>query len=121
VRALTLVVVLLAIGAAAALLLAPQQPLLHVLATPLIFATGWAWPGLFNLAVVRARADRPGAATGVTQTGTYLGAVTAPLAFGALVEVTDSYAAGWVFAAAWALMAAAVMAFGNRWLRRAGS
>ncbi len=120
VRALSLVVALLATGAAAALLLAPQLPLLHVLATPLMFATGWAWPGLFNLAVVRARADRPGAATGVTQTGTYLGAVTAPLAFGALVEATDSYAAGWIFAAAWALLAAAVMAFANHWLRRVG-
>ena len=120
VRALSLVVALLAAGAGAALLLAPQQPLLHAVATPLIFATGWAWPGLFNLAVVRARADRPGAATGVTQTGTYLGAVTAPLAFGALVEATDSYAAGWVFAAAWALLAAAVMAFADRWLRRGG-
>jgi predicted MFS family arabinose efflux permease len=120
VRALTLVVILLAAGAGAALLLAPQKPLLHVVATPLMFATGWAWPGLFNLAVVRARADRPGAATGVTQTGTYLGAVTAPLAFGALVEATDSYATGWVFAAAWALLAAAVMGFANRWLRRSG-
>ncbi len=119
VRALTLVVILLATGAGAALLLAPQRAPLHVLATPVMFATGWAWPGLFNLAVVRARADRPGAATGITQTGTYLGAVTAPLAFGALVEATDSYAAGWAFAAAWALVAAGVMAFGNRWLRRA--
>ena len=75
----------------------------------------------FNLAVVRARADRPGAATGITQTGTYLGAVTAPLAFGALVEATDSYAAGWTFAAAWALVAAGVMAIGNRRLRRSGT
>jgi predicted MFS family arabinose efflux permease len=118
---LALVVVLLTVGAAAALLLAPQQPVLHALATPLIFATGWAWPGLFNLAVVQARADHPGAATGVTQTGTYLGAVTAPLAFGALVEMTDSYATGWIFAAAWALSAAVVMAVANRWLGRPGS
>lgn len=119
VRPLTLVVLLLGAGAVAALLLAPQQPVLHALATPLMFATGWAWPGLFNLAVVRARADRPGAATGVTQTGTYLGAVSAPLAFGALVEATDSYAVGWIFAASWALSAAVVMALANRWLRRA--
>lgn len=118
---LTLVVALLVMGSAAALLLAPQQAGLHVVATPLMFATGWAWPGLFNLAVVQSRADRPGAATGVTQTGTYLGAVTAPLAFGALVEATDSYAAGWSFAAAWALSAAVVMALANRSLRRAGS
>ena len=121
VRALTLVVILLVTGAGAALLLAPQRAPLHVLATPVMFATGWAWPGLFNLAVVRARADRPGAATGITQTGTYLGAVTAPLAFGALVEATDSYAAGWTFAAAWALVAAGVMAIGNRRLRRSGT
>ncbi len=115
--ALGLVVVLLVVGAGAALLLAPQRPLLHAIATPVIFATGWAWPGLFNLAVVRANADRPGAATGVTQTGTYLGAVTAPLAFGAFVEATDSYAVGWWFAAAWALLAALVMAIAERRLR----
>ena len=56
------------------------------MAGPLAFATGWAWPGLFNLAVVRVNPSAPGAATGITQTGTYLGAVVGPVLFGVVAE-----------------------------------
>lgn len=41
----------------------------------------------------------PGAvarATGITMTGYYLGALVAPVAFGALVDLTDSYTYGWL-------------------------
>ena len=77
----------------------------YVLATPLAFGAGWAWPGLFNLSVVRRFAEAPAAATGVTQTGTYLGAGVGPLAFGAT-------AGGIGFGWAW-LGAAAVLATGS--------
>ncbi len=54
----------------------------YVALTPLAFGAGWAWPGLFNLSVVRAYPARPAASTGATQTGTYLGAGAGPLAVG---------------------------------------
>lgn len=91
--------------------------LVHVLATPLAFGAGWAWPGLFNLAVVRANPGAPGLATGITQTGTYLGAVSGPLAFGLIAE-RASYGAAWLLAAAMALAAASLMVAGRASLVR---
>jgi predicted MFS family arabinose efflux permease len=69
-----------------------------LIATPLAFGAGWGWPGLFNLAVAREYPEAPGAASGVTQTGTYVGAVLGPVIFGALVEHA-SYRVAWLFAA----------------------
>jgi MFS family permease len=89
----------------------------HLAATPLAFGAGWAWPGLFNLAVVRANPGAPGLATGITQTGTYVGAVTGPLLFGVIAEQA-SYAAAWSLAAGMALLAAVLMASGRASLLR---
>ncbi len=68
-------------------------------AMPFAFSTSFAWPGLFHLAVVRSNPSAPSAATGLTMTGSFSGAVCGPLLFGVVVE-----AAG--YSAAWGLMAA---------------
>ena len=68
------VVLLLAGGAAGFLLLTFDVPAPFVIGALVAFAFGWGWPGLFNLAVVQSHRDAPGAATGVTQTGIYVGA-----------------------------------------------
>ena len=93
------VAVMLALGAASYLVMAIRQPWAHVVAVPLAFGAGWAWPGVFNLSVVRAHPDRPGRATGVTQTGTYVGAAVGPLIFGFLAEDVG-YETAWLVAAA---------------------
>jgi MFS family permease len=85
----------------------------HLLATPLAFGAGWAWPGLFNLSVVRRYPEAPGAATGMTQTGTYLGAGLGPLAFGALVDVVG-WRPAWAGAAAAMALAAVAVGVGRR-------
>jgi MFS family permease len=90
---------------------------IHLLATPLAFGAGWAWPGLFNLAIVRVNPTAPGLATGITQTGTYAGAVIGPLAFGVLAEQV-SYTAAWSMAAVLATLAAVLMAAGRASLIR---
>jgi cyanate permease len=95
---------------------ATGRPLLLILATPLAFGAGWGWPGLFNLAVVREHPDAPGTASGITQTGTYLGAVIGPVVFGAVVE-RFSYAFAWSLAAAFALAGAAFMLAGRQLIR----
>ena len=89
----------------------------YVLATPLAFGAGWAWPGLFNLAVVRDNPDTPGAATGVTQTGIYIGALAGPLAFGAIVD-RAAYGPAWVATAVCSLLAAGAMVAGQHLLHR---
>lgn len=116
-RNLPVVATMLVIGAVGYLLYATESKEMLVLASPLTFAAGWGWPGLFNLAVVRANPQAPGLASGVTQTGTYIGAVLGPLVFGTLAE-NRSYASAWSVAAACSLAAAVAMIAGRRLLIR---
>jgi predicted MFS family arabinose efflux permease len=104
----SMIVLLLAGGAAGFLLLALEVPAPFVAGALVAFAFGWGWPGLFNLAVVRSHPDAPGAATGVSQTGIYLGAAGGPAAFGA-ISAAAGYDAAWVASAALALGAALVL------------
>lgn len=108
---------MLALGAVAYAAYATQEPIALIVATPLAFGAGWGWPGLFNLAIVRANPDAPGAASGVTQTGTYLGAVIGPVLFGAIAE-SASYTAAWLVAGALSLAGAATIAAGRAVLIR---
>ena len=91
-------------------------------AMPFAFATSFAWPGLFHLAVVRSNPSAPGAATGIAMTGSFTGAVCGPLLFGLLVEAAG-YAWAWGFTAITSAAAAAVMAVVGRLIghRHAGS
>ncbi len=82
-------------------------------AMPFAFATSFAWPGLFHLAMLRSNPTAPGAATGITMTGNFTGAVCGPLLFGLLVELT-SYGWAWGFAAITSGAATAVMAAAGR-------
>ena len=82
---------------------------------PFAFATSFSWPGLFHLAMVRSNPSAPGAATGITLTGSFTGAVTGPLLFGLLVE-TAGYGWAWGFISATSAAAAAVMAAVSRLL-----
>jgi cyanate permease len=113
---LRVVALMLGLGAGAFALLAVGEPWTYVVAGPLGFMTAWAWPGLFNLAVVRANPTRPAAATGITQTGTYVGAVSGPLLFGTIADHAG-FGTAWLVAAAFALAAAVAMLWGRARLR----
>jgi MFS family permease len=115
--ALRTVATLLALGSLGSLLFSFTTVPTYVLGVPLAFGVGWAWPGLFNLAVVRANPEAPGAATGVTQTGTYLGALSGPIVMGLLVD-TWGYRTGWLVVAAAFLAGAGTVLLGRRRLRR---
>jgi MFS family permease len=116
-RHLPVVALMLCGGAAAYVLYAVQAPWAYLVATPLAFAAGWAWPGLFNLAVVRANPRAPGLATAITQTGTYVGAGFGPLLFG-VVAAGAGYGWAWLGATGAALVAAALTVLGRSRLRR---
>jgi predicted MFS family arabinose efflux permease len=84
------------------------------------FALGWGWPGLFNLAVVDLNRNAPGAATGVTQTGIYVGAAGGPAAFG-VVSAEAGYSAAWAVSGGLCVVAAVAFAYAARLARtRAG-
>lgn len=71
---------------------------------------GFAWSGIFNLVVTRTWPESPAAATGVTQTGLWIGGTCGPLLFGVIAERSYSlafYVSGaFVLGAAVSLLAA---------------
>jgi MFS family permease len=116
-RHLTVVALMLAGGGATYLLLATEWPPAIVVGALAGYAVGWGWPGLFNLAVVRNSPGAPGAATGITQSGTYVGGVAGPLLFGFLAG-HFSYGWAWSSAAVISLAGAAAVWHGRRLLVR---
>ncbi len=118
-RPLRVMAVMLIIGGVGCLLLTADLLPVLALGTMLGFGAGWAWPGLFNLAVVRAHREAPARATGVTQTGVYVGAAAGPIVFGAAVE-SMGYDKAWVLIAVVATLSAGLALLGGRALE-AGS
>jgi len=109
---LGVVAAMIALGAAMSVLFTWRTPVVQFIGVPLAFGAGWAWPGLFNLSVVRASPGFPGRATGITQTGTYVGGASGPILFGAIAEHA-SYSTAWVVAAALGLAASAAVLVGR--------
>ena len=89
---------LYALGAVGVLVLAVDEPLTYLLAPIPAFAFGWAWPGLFNLSVVRNNPSAPAAATGISQIGVFVGAALGP-ALGGFIIDNGSYRILWLFGA----------------------
>lgn len=85
-------------GSIGLLLLAVQAPWMHLFATLLAFGAGWVWPVFTNFGVVRANQDSAAAATGVTQTGVYIGVFLGPLVTGWIIE-RSGYPTMWIVVA----------------------
>jgi predicted MFS family arabinose efflux permease len=102
------VVVLLLAGSAGFVLMSTGEVAPLVGGALLAFGLGWGWPGLFNLAVVSGHPDAPGSASGISQTGIYLGAGAGPALFGAL-HAAAGYGTAWLAVAGSTLVAAGVM------------
>lgn len=105
---LGVVAAMIAVGALTSVWFTWRSPVVQLVGVPLAFGAGWAWPGLFNLSVVRACPGFPGRATGITQTGTYLGGAVGPILFGVVAE-SSGYTAAWWLAALLGLGAAAAV------------
>ena len=73
-------------GAIGAIGLAGRSATIHIIATVVAFSGGWIWPVFLNFGVVRVNEGNAASATGVTQTGVYLGVFIAPLTAGAIIE-----------------------------------
>jgi predicted MFS family arabinose efflux permease len=106
-------VALLVAGAGGFALLAVGEPAPFVAGAFVAFALGWGWPGLFNLAVVDLHREAPGAASGVSQTGIYVGAAAGPAAYG-LLSAEIGYPAAWGVVGGLSLVAAGAVAYAAR-------
>jgi MFS family permease len=85
--------------------------------TTLAYVAGWSWAGLLGHAVALVHPGSPGQATAVTQGGVALGGAIGPLAAGLIVRELG-YTAGWLFAAACAIAASALVIAGRALLLR---
>lgn len=101
------VIVLLTVGAAGFVVFAAHEPATYLAGLAFVFGAGWAWPGLFNLSVVRNNPSAPATATGISQTGVYVGAACGPVIGGVVADVWG-YPALWLTAAV-ALSVAALL------------
>ena len=99
------VAVLLGCGSLGYALIATGQSTLLVIGAVVAFCLGWGWPGLFNLAVVDRHRGAPASATGITQTGIYVGASAGPALFG-LGVAQMGYGPAWAVIAVLALLGA---------------
>ena len=98
---------LLFLGSAGFLVLALGGGWLLTAGVVLAFAGGWGWAGLLTFVVVRANPDAAATATGIANTGKYVGAAGGPFLVGVLAEQA-SFTTAWVIACC-LLFAAAVL------------
>lgn len=101
-----------------ALLAIAEPPALFLVGTAIAFVGGWGWNGLFTFSVVRSYRQAAAAATGLTQTGLWLGGMLGPLLFGLIAEAR-SFAAAWAAAGVVMLVASAVIMIGSGMVTRA--
>jgi MFS family permease len=111
------VAVLLLGGALGYVLISVAMVPSFVLGSFVAFATGWAWSGLFQLAVVKDNRLAAASATGYVQTGTSSGSALVPLMFGFVAEAT-SYSTAWVVVAALSVASAGIVVLGGRMASR---
>lgn len=111
------VVALLAIGAIGFLLLSTEETLPFIAGAVVAYGLGWGWPGLFNTAVVHANRRSPGWATGISQSGIYVGAAAGPALYG-LVSEGAGYGTAWAATAGVALCASLMFWIASRSLAR---
>ncbi|MET0474322.1 MAG: MFS transporter [Mycobacterium sp.] len=112
---LDLVSWMLAAGGIGFLMLSILDGWVVLIAVPVSFATGWAWLGSYNLAMVRLNPVAPGAAVGVTQTGAFVGAIVGPAGLGFLAE-RSSFTVVWIAAAIASFSAAFIIFILRRFL-----
>jgi MFS family permease len=70
--------------------------------------TGWSWPGMLNLAVVRRQPEEAASATAVMMVGLFAGALAGPLLIGLLAHA-GQFSLAWVACATAALLAVATL------------
>jgi MFS family permease len=105
------------LGGLGMLVLAIDVPITYVLAPIPAFAFGWAWPGLFNLSVIRNNPSAPAAATGISQVGVFIGAALGPALGGVIID-NGSYRLLWLFGASTLLLGSMLATVLRRHIRR---
>lgn len=96
---------MMASGALGLLGMAVALPWSFAVGSVLAFGLGWGWSGLLHYVVSHAAGDRAAQATGLVQSGAYIGSAAGPFVLGFVFEVFGT-TVGWSAAAGIAALAA---------------
>lgn len=108
------IALLMSLGALGLFGMTFEQPVIFTTAVLLAFGAGWAWQGLFSHAVANRWPAAPAAATGITQTGVFVGGILGPPTFG-WVTCHRSDSAGWAAFGVMMCAATALMLAVRHW------
>ena len=109
---LIVVASMIGMGAIGYLFFATSIKWLVVPAAIIGYGFGWGWNGLFNFAVVVNHKGAEGRATGITQSGAFIGSVAGPIVFGYFV-VHFGFRPSWILLMAVAALSTGLMLFGR--------
>lgn len=110
---MTTVALMLAAGAAGMLAMASGNQVAFAIGCMLAFGFGWGWNGLMHYVVSHRSHPHAAQATGISQSGTYIGGTIGPFVFG-FVFTELGTTSGWIIAAALAAMGAAAALIARR-------
>lgn len=103
--ALRITAAMQAVGVIGILTMVPVETATYAIGLTIAFAIGWGWPGLIHLSVATIAGPSTPSATGIVQTGSYIGSAGGPLAAGLVYTVWGDQAVWWVSAVMLALSA----------------
>jgi cyanate permease len=110
---MTTVALMLATGAAGMLAMATGEHTAFAVGCVLAFGFGWGWNGLMHYVIAHRSHPYAAQATGISQSGTYIGSTVGPFAFGFIFTSLGS-ANGWILAAVVASLGAVGALFARR-------
>ncbi|WP_177236068.1 MFS transporter [Arthrobacter sp. ov118] len=110
---MTTVALMLATGAAGMLAMATGEPTAFAAGCVLAFGFGWGWNGLMHYVIAHRSHPYAAQATGISQSGTYIGSTVGPFAFGFIFTSLGS-TNGWILAAVIASLGAVGALFASR-------
>lgn len=77
---------LMYLGSIGFVIMSLHHPAAYLVGPILAFGCGWSWPGLINLSIIRNNPSAPAAATGIAQTGVFVGSGSGPIIGGQIIE-----------------------------------
>ena len=83
-------------GGVGVLLMMTSSPGLYIGGFLVATGIGWAWPGLVHYSVSRIAGAATLSATGIVQTGTYIGSTVSPIVVGLIIDSPTAAPLAWL-------------------------
>jgi MFS family permease len=110
---LNTVAVMATAGSAGYLLLRAEPASVQAIGVVMVFTLSWGWVGLFQFLLSTINPANPGSATGLTDTGGYIGAFLGPIAVG-LIASRWTFQDAWLVTFGFTLVGATLIAIADR-------